>query len=75
LRSAGWNVRRASRVADVSIGTMYNRMRDLRIDWRSEAADHRFHRLVDALRVGNGVLARAGRHLGVGERTLRGVVP
>lgn len=71
LKSTGWNVMRASRVAGISVGTMYNRMRDLRIDRRSEIAEEWFHRLVDALRIGNGVLARAGRWLGVGERTVR----
>jgi transcriptional regulator with GAF, ATPase, and Fis domain len=61
----------AHRVAKVPLGTFYNMIHALDIDLQGETARHRLQRLIDALRVGQGVLARAARHLGLDPRTVR----
>ena len=69
LVSCNWKVERASRLAGVSVMTMYARMRDLRIDRVEGLQQHRFHQVVDALRASNGIVARAARQLDVTEKT------
>lgn len=65
-----WRVSKAARLAGVSIGTFYNMMKNLDIDYRKGERQHRLHRLIDALRLGRGVLERAAVHLGVQARTV-----
>lgn len=70
LESCNWTVRRAAKIQRVSLGTFYTMMHDLEIDWRKGARQDRLHRLIDALRLGGGVLARTARVLGVEYRTV-----
>jgi transcriptional regulator with GAF, ATPase, and Fis domain len=71
LETCNWKVRDAHRIAKVSAGTFYNMIHELGIDLRAETARQRLRRLIDALRVGHGVLARAARHLSLDPRTVR----
>jgi transcriptional regulator of acetoin/glycerol metabolism len=71
LDSCGWNVARAAGRAGVSDGTMYNMLHRHQIDWVACRQQRLLHRLVDALRMGRGVIAATARHMGVQERTVR----
>jgi transcriptional regulator of acetoin/glycerol metabolism len=70
LEASGWRVYGAADKAGVSVGTLYSRMRELGIDTRKQEEQHRMHRLIDALRLGKGVLERAAQVLGVTPRTV-----
>jgi transcriptional regulator of acetoin/glycerol metabolism len=70
LQSNGWNVRRTATAARVSVGTVYNMIRSLGIERSELESEDRLRRLIDGLRLGNGVLERAAKVMGVAPNTV-----
>jgi hypothetical protein len=71
IESCGWNLSRATQATGVAPATFYKNMRELKIVRpRRLNKQHRLHRLVDALRLFRGDIARVGRSLGVPNATV-----
>ncbi len=71
IEKCGWNLSQATERADVAPATFYKNLRELRIKRPARLTmQHRFHRLVDALRLFKGQINLVGRSLRVPNATV-----